>query len=167
MSSSASTLGLVDERFCEVGDREAVEQVVVRPHAAAAHRQRRRAGLILHAVPVRVAAAHHGRHRDRHQERVAAHASGSDCERLAVQHFADRRVRRFDERRLAGDRDRFLDGADLELKIERHELLRADASCPSARTSCKPCTVALIGVARRVDRRERVLARRRSSPCRG
>ena len=37
-------------------------------------------------------------------------------QRLVVQHFADRRIRRFDERRFTGDRNRFLDGADLELK---------------------------------------------------
>ena len=79
--------------------------------------------------------------------------------RLGVQHFGVRRVRRFDQRRVGRDGDRFLDGADFERDVEGDELLRADADA-AALEGLEALHRRLDGVARRIERRERVLARR-------
>ena len=109
----------------QVGDGEPVDQVVVGAHRAAAHRHRRVADLILHAVPVRVAAGLHRRLEVRHEE-DAAPGSGNRLERFGVEHVAGRRVHRVDERRLAGDRNRLFERADFERDVEPDELLHAD-----------------------------------------
>ena len=57
-----------------VGDRHAVNQVVVAAARAAAERQQRGVGLILLAVELRVAGGDDRRHRHREQERGAAAA---------------------------------------------------------------------------------------------
>ena len=109
----------------EVGDRESVDEVVVGAHRAATHRHRRVADLILHPVPVRVAARLHRRLKVGHQEDAAA-GRRDRLQRFGVEHVAGRRVHRVDERRLAGDRDRFLERADFERDVQPDDLLHAD-----------------------------------------
>ena len=81
----------------DVSDGEAVEQVVVLPHAAAAQRDERGAGLILHPVPMRVAARHHRRHEVRHEKDVAADG-GQLFHDLLLERLAGGRRSGFDER---------------------------------------------------------------------
>ena len=133
--------GIGGRAVLQVGDREPVEQVVVRSHPPAAHRQRRGAALILHAVPVGVAAALHRRHRDRHQEDVAADAR-QRFERLRVEHVGMRGVGRLDQRRIRRDRDRLFEGADLERDVQRQECLRRDADARRSKV-LNPVTLAL------------------------
>ena len=140
----------------QIGDGEAVDQVVVGANGAAAHRDGGVADLILHAVPVRVAAGLHGRLEVRQQEQAAARRRNR-FERLRVDDAAGRRVRVVDERRFADDRDRLFNRPDLELEVEREELLRIDAHAG-------PLERAVAGddchdfVRSRIDRGERVLA---------
>ena len=140
----------------QVGHRESVHEVVVRAHGAAAHRDGGVADLILHAVPVRVAAGLHGRLEVRQQEQAASRRRNR-FERLRVDDAAGRRVRVVDERRFADDRDRLFNRPDLELDVEREELLRIDAHAG-------PLERAVAGddchdfVRSRIDRGERVLA---------
>ena len=112
--------------------------------------------LILLPVELRVAGRHDRRHRDADQEGVAARRR-QRLERLAVEHAAGRRVRRLDERRLAGDGDRFLDRADFERDVERDELLRADDDALCSRSVLKPVSCRLQRVGARRHRREVVL----------
>ena len=109
----------------QVGDGDAVERVVVATAGAAAERQQRGVGLVLLAVELGVAGGDHRRHRRADQE---GGASGGR-QRLhvgLVEDRADRRVRSLDPGRLAGDVHRLLEAADLELHVQRQELLRAD-----------------------------------------
>ena len=101
----------------QVGDREPVNEVVVGAHRPAAHRHGRVPHLILHPVPVRVAACLDGRLQVRHEENAPA-GRRNGLERFCVEDVAGRRVRRLDQWRLAGHRDRFLEGADLEHDVE-------------------------------------------------
>ncbi len=119
----------------QLGDRHAVEQVVVGAHAAAAERDDRGVALILLPVELRIAGRHHGRNRDADEEGVAA-GRRQRLERFTIEHAAGRRRRRVDQRRLAGDRDRLLERADLEHHVERDELLRARRRGPCSRRSC-------------------------------
>ncbi len=109
----------------QVGDGHAVHQVVVAAPRAAAERQERRVRLILLAVELRVARGHDRRHRDREQERRPARAR-KRRELLGIDDAARRRAGRVDERRRAGHRDRLLQRADLQVHVNRHELLRRD-----------------------------------------
>ncbi len=110
----------------QVGNRHAVEQVVVAAARAAAHRQERRVRLVLLAVELRVARGDDRGHRDREEERGTA-AARQRFELLRVDDRAGRRVRRVDERGRARDRDGFLQRADFKSDVERDELLGADA----------------------------------------
>ena len=118
----------------QLGDRDAVEQVVVGPHAATAHRHARRVGLVLLPVELRVAARRHGRHGDTNQEGVAA-GRRQAFEGLRVERAAGRGRRRIDERRLPGDRDGLLQRADLEQDVDGHELLRRRCARRGSRRS--------------------------------
>jgi hypothetical protein len=109
----------------EVGHRKAIHEVVVRADRAAAHRDGGVADLILHAVPVRVAAGLHRRFEVGEQEEAPSRGRNG-LQGLRVDHAAGRGVRRVDERRLAGDRDRLFDRADFEIDVDGDELLRAD-----------------------------------------
>jgi hypothetical protein len=139
-----------------VGDRHAVERVVVAAAGAAAERQQRRVGLVLLAVELRIARRNHRRHGGADQERRAARAR-KRLHRRVVEHRALRGIRRFNQRRLAGDRHVLGDRTDVHRQIEGEELLRADADAGSIDR-----LVALEGdlqpVSAGVDRREHVLA---------
>ena len=108
-----------------VGDRHAVERVVVAAAGAAPERDERHVRLILLPVVLPVSGWHNGRHGVADHERRAP-LRGQRLQCLGVQHGAGRRVRRLDERRLTGDGDRLGQGADFERDVERDELLRAD-----------------------------------------
>ena len=110
----------------QLGDRYAVEQVVVRAHAATAHRNARGVGLILLAIELRVAGRRHRRHRDADHEGVAA-GRGQRLQDLAIQRAARRSVGRLDERSVGGDGDGLLQLAHFERDVEREKLLRRDA----------------------------------------
>ena len=114
-----------DGEPADVGDRHAVERVVVRLHAAAPERDLRRHHLILLPVEPRLADGEHRRHFDANHVGVASRR-GERLEHVAVEHAADRGVRRLDQRGIRGHRDALLDGADLEEQIDRDELLRRD-----------------------------------------
>ena len=118
----------------QLGDRHAVEQVVVGPDAATAERHERGVALILLPVELRIAGRHDRRHRDADEEGVAA-GGRQRLEHFAVERAAGGGVGRLDERRRAGDRDRLLQGADLEHQVERQELLGPDADAPCSRRS--------------------------------
>ena len=108
-----------------VGDRHAVDQVVVAAAGAAAQRQQRGVGLVLLAVELRIARGDHGGHGDGEEERRSA-AARQRRQLLGVDHRAGRRRRGVDERRRAGDGDRLLELAHFEGDVEGEELLRRD-----------------------------------------
>jgi len=118
--------GIGRRAVAHVGDRHAVNEVVVAAPRAAAQREQRGVGLILLTVELGVTRGDDRGHRHRKQERGTA-AARKRLELLRVDHRASGGIGRIDERRIAGDRDRFLQLADIELDVQRHELLGADA----------------------------------------
>jgi len=111
----------------QVGDRHAVERVVVAAARAAAKRHQRRVGLILLPIELRVAGRNDRGDRSANHECVSA-GSGKSLQRRGIEDGARGRVRRIDERRLAGDRDVLGNRPDFHREVEREELLRADAN---------------------------------------
>ena len=118
-------LGLVDARFCRSVTGKPSTRKLFGADGAAAHRHRRVADLVLHAVPVRVAARLHRRLEVGHQEHAAA-GRRNRLERLGVDDAAGGGVGGLDQRRFAGDRDGLFERADFERDVEADELLRAD-----------------------------------------
>ena len=120
--------------IAQVGDRHAVDEVVVAAACAAAKRQQRGVGLVLLPVELRVAGGDDGRHRDGKEERrPAAVGSVSSWPRSMI--AACRGVGRIDQGRCAGDGDRLLKLTDIECDVQRDELLRADADVLDSRRS--------------------------------
>ena len=117
--------GVRDRAVGQVGDRHAVQRVVVAAACAAAERQQRGVGLILLAIELRVARRNDSGYR-RADEKRGASGCRQRLQRLHVEHRALRGIRGLDQRRLAGDRDVLFDGADLEGQIEHDEGLRPD-----------------------------------------
>ena len=109
----------------QLGDRDAVEQVVVGPDAAAAQRDAGGVRLVLLAVELRVANRGDRRNRDRNQEGVAARGR-QRLENLAVERVTDRGVGRLDERRVGRDGDFLFHRADFQHQVDGQELLGAD-----------------------------------------
>ena len=75
---------------------------------------------------------------------AARPGDGSVCSASESSTVPCRGVRRFDQRRLAGDRDALGDRADFHRQIEREELLRADADAAAVDR--------LVALQRRLDR---------------
>ncbi len=140
----------------QVRRREAVDQEVVRAHRAAAHRQRRVARLVLHPVPVRVAARHHRRLERRHQEHAPALGRQFPVV-LRAERRALRGRGRLDERRRRRHRHVLLNGADFELDGDVELPLRGDLDIL---VLVGPVAGHLDaqGVGGGIDRRERILA---------
>ena len=124
-------LGLRRRAVLQVGDRKAVEQVVVADRDAAAERDPRRFGLILHPVHVRVAGVGDRRDACCSPEYAIRLMLGSVS---SVVLSSTSPVDAFDvsiSGALGGHRDRFLDGADLE------------ARCRASRNCCVPMRASL------------------------
>ncbi len=143
----ANARGLVADllvhRVVEVALDRAVALQPVDHHAVDQHRVLRRA----HPVRRHVGLLHRARAARVGQAQVDAddqltHAlnrpAGRDrVDRFAVQHLCVHRRRHVDHRRVAGDRDRLLEGADAQVGVQRHRELgrQRDALSPDRRES--------------------------------
>ena len=85
----------------------------------------RGAAVVERTRELQVAGVGHARHQPRQHERVAVRER-HQRDALLVDHLAGRRVAALEQRARAGDRDRFLDRAELELRVEREPIADAD-----------------------------------------
>ena len=110
-----------------VGNRYAVQRVVVAAPRPTPEREQRCIGLILLPIELCVPGRDHRGHGRADQE--CGPAGRREClKRRRVEHRPLRRVRRLDDRRLASNRDVFLDRTHFHRQVERQELLSADGN---------------------------------------
>ena len=108
-----------------VGDRDAIERVVVAAHRSAGDRDLRRPRLILHAIELGVAHLHDRLGELGQHKRIASQIRQVG-ELLAVDHLAGGGVRGVDQRGFGGDVDLFVDLAEFEREIDGDGGLRGD-----------------------------------------